>query len=68
MGNAHLYAKEPPEAPCLRGIFPAEETGQHKNKKDYIGDEGGENVELGLVCIRDRAGPSSPGRTDGGRG
>ena len=49
MGNAHLIAKEPPDASRVRGIFPAHETGQHKDKKDYISGEGGKNTDPAMV-------------------
>jgi hypothetical protein len=62
MGNAHLPAKETPDARRVLGMFPAHETGQHKDKKDYIGDEGGENADLAKVRLRDYAG-AHPDRT-----
>jgi hypothetical protein len=49
MGNSHLCAKEPPDNRRVGDIFPAQETDQHKDKKDYISDEGGENIDPAMV-------------------
>jgi hypothetical protein len=48
MGNSHLCTKEPPDTRA-GGIFPAHETDQHKDKKDYISDEGREDVDPAIV-------------------
>ncbi len=61
MGNAHLHAKELPDATCIRGVFPAHETGQHEDKKYYISGEGGEDTDPAVVCMQGCAGASNPG-------
>jgi hypothetical protein len=53
MGKAYLSVEEPPDAiPLASTVFPAQDTDEHEGKEDKVRDKGGDNTDLGVLCIR----------------
>jgi hypothetical protein len=60
MGKADLGVEDPPDPTFFTRFFPTQDTDEHECKQDNVGEKGGQDANLGVLCIYNPTIDSSP--------